>query len=425
MVLQGRPGTYWRSPLWSRLRAQIGGALLFAAVLPALVLRLQLPASSDEPIIAQSFFGMAFAVTFSVYLLRNISQFPGMRRGYFILPSALAGYALLFSVFLFLRLDYSRPLFLLSFLICCSWLYLIYFLGLRSDAARIGIVPFGDVSALDQIPGIAWTSLSKPELAERYDMLVADLRADLPAEWEGFIADCALKGVAVFHVKQLREALTGCVDIEHISENNFGSLVPFMAYLRFRRLLDLLAALVVGAVLLPLLVIIGILIRIDSRGPALFRQSRIGFRGEPFTVIKFRTMVESSESGSHHDAITSDGDKRVTRFGAFLRRSRIDELPQIWNILRGEMSWIGPRPEAEILSRWFASQLPFYPYRHIVPPGITGWAQVNQGYATAELDDETVKLHYDFYYIKNFSPWLDALIVVKTIQTMLTGSGAR
>jgi lipopolysaccharide/colanic/teichoic acid biosynthesis glycosyltransferase len=409
----------------NRLRVQIGGALFFAVLLPALALRLRLPASSDEPIIAQSFFGLIFAVGFSVYLLRNIGQFPGMRRGYFILPSVLAGYALLFSIFLFLRLDYSRPLFLASFVVCCAWLYLVHFLGLRSDAARIGIVPFGDISAIDQIPGIAWAHLSKPELAERCDMLVADLRADLPAEWEAFVAECALKGIAVFHVKQLREALTGRVAIEHISENNFGSLVPFMAYLRFRRLIDLISAVVIGALLLPFLVIVGFFIRMDSPGPALFRQSRIGFRGEPFTVVKFRTMVESDESDSHHDVITTDGDKRVTRLGAFLRRSRIDELPQIWNILKGEMSWIGPRPEAEILSRWFATQLPFYPYRHIVPPGITGWAQVNQGYATAELDDETVKLHYDFYYIKNFSPWLDALIVVKTIQTMLTGSGAR
>src|SRR5690606_16681183 len=107
-----------------------------------------------------------------------------------------------------------------------------------------------------------------------------------------------------------------------------------------------------------------------------------------------------------------------------LRRSRIDELPQIYNILKGEMSWIGPRPEAEVLSQWYEAELPFYRYRHIVPPGITGWAQVNQGHV-ADLAEVNFKLHYDFYYIKNFSPWLDALIMFKTIQTVLSGFGSR
>ncbi|TIP99650.1 MAG: sugar transferase, partial [Mesorhizobium sp.] len=117
-------------------------------------------------------------------------------------------------------------------------------------------------------------------------------------------------------------------------------------------------------------------------------------------------------------------DTRITRLGQFLRKSRIDELPQAINILRGEMSWIGPRPEALVLSKWYEAELPFYRYRHIVRPGITGWAQVNQGHVAA-VDDVLEKLHYDFYYIKNFSPWLDVLIVFRTIRTMLTGFGAR
>ena len=127
---------------------------------------------------------------------------------------------------------------------------------------------------------------------------------------------------------------------------------------------------------------------------------------------------------SRSDAMTRDHDPRITRLGAFLRKSRIDELPQILNILKGEMSWIGPRPEAAPLAEWYESQLPFYQYRHIVPPGITGWAQVNQGHVT-DPDDVLDKLHYDFFYIKNFSIWLDMLIVLKTLRTMLTGFGAR
>ena len=122
--------------------------------------------------------------------------------------------------------------------------------------------------------------------------------------------------------------------------------------------------------------------------------------------------------------MTRVADARITRIGTFLRRTRIDELPQILNILRGEMSWIGPRPEALPLSRWYEAELPFYHYRHIVRPGITGWAQVNQGHVTA-LNDALEKLHYDFYYIKNFSPWLDFIIVMRTLTIVVTGFGAR
>ncbi|HTG37985.1 sugar transferase, partial [Sphingomonas sp.] len=114
----------------------------------------------------------------------------------------------------------------------------------------------------------------------------------------------------------------------------------------------------------------------------------------------------------------------VTRIGRFLRQSRIDELPQLINVLKGEMSWIGPRPEASVLSQWYESKIPFYRYRHIVRPGITGWAQVHQGHV-ANVDEVTEKLHYDFYYIKQFSLWIDLIIVGRTIRTMMTGFGAR
>jgi lipopolysaccharide/colanic/teichoic acid biosynthesis glycosyltransferase len=152
----------------------------------------------------------------------------------------------------------------------------------------------------------------------------------------------------------------------------------------------------------------------------------MGFRGHVFTMYKFRTM--RTQEGTPDDpkaaAMTRDGDSRVTRIGRFLRRYRLDELPQAINILKGEMSWIGPRPEAVPLSRWYESELPFYRYRHIVRPGITGWAQVKQGHV-AEVDEVLSKLHFDFYYIKNFSFWLDLLIVAGTIRTVFNGFGAR
>jgi lipopolysaccharide/colanic/teichoic acid biosynthesis glycosyltransferase len=135
-------------------------------------------------------------------------------------------------------------------------------------------------------------------------------------------------------------------------------------------------------------------------------------------------MIVHHSNDAVRGAMTMSNDSRITRVGRLLRRTRLDELPQIINILRGEMSWIGPRPEAEPLSRWYEAELPFYRYRHIVPPGITGWAQVNQGHVS-DLNQVMDKLHYDFFYIKNFSPWLDALIVVKTVQTVISGFGSK
>jgi lipopolysaccharide/colanic/teichoic acid biosynthesis glycosyltransferase len=166
-------------------------------------------------------------------------------------------------------------------------------------------------------------------------------------------------------------------------------------------------------------------VRLVDGGPVLFRQRRTGRQGRQFTVYKFRTMrIESNIEDQREAAMTGKGDVRITRLGAFLRRMRIDELPQIFNILKWQMSWIGPRPEAQVLSLWYTSEIPFYRYRHVVKPGISGWAQVNQGHVAA-VDEVHRKLQYDFYYIKYLSPWLDALIFFRTVKTMLTGWGAR
>jgi lipopolysaccharide/colanic/teichoic acid biosynthesis glycosyltransferase len=183
---------------------------------------------------------------------------------------------------------------------------------------------------------------------------------------------------------------------------------------------------------LPVMAVVALAIRAESKGAALFRQKRVGHAGKSITVYKFRTMsavdVEDEDERDHgrklRAAMTSDGDDRITRVGKWLRYLRIDELPQIFNILKWEMSWIGPRPEAEVLSVWYTSEIPFYRYRHVVKPGISGWAQVNQGHV-AEVGEVHRKLQYDFYYIKYFSPWLDLLILLRTIKTMLSGFGAR
>jgi lipopolysaccharide/colanic/teichoic acid biosynthesis glycosyltransferase len=132
----------------------------------------------------------------------------------------------------------------------------------------------------------------------------------------------------------------------------------------------------------------------------------------------------AGEGDGRRLAMTRANDQRIFPLGRFLRKSRLDELPQMLNILRGEMSWIGPRPEAIVLSEWYEREIPFYRYRHIVRPGIAGWAQVCQGHVS-EVDDVRSKLHYDFYYIKHYSLWIDVLIVMRTIRTMVTGFGSK
>ncbi|MES0157585.1 sugar transferase [Mesorhizobium sp. M0018] len=409
-----------------RMRFQLLGGLTFAILIPVLI--------------RMSFgFGVIFSSNMQVTILaafiahttgylfyKRIGNFPGVAATGYILPTFALTYGLVFASIFFFRFDYSRFQAAASFIQSTLWYFGLHLATRRLAPYRLAIIPGGDVSRLESIPGVSWHWIRSPDRVIEYaNGVVADLRADLSDEWERYIADRALSGTPVYHVKQISESLTGRVEIEHLSENTLGSLNPNQAYLKIKQAIDWVSALFVLVVFSPLLMFVAIAIKIDSPGPALFRQIRMGYRGLPYEVYKFRTMKRSAIIGDEKEAaITKAGDARITRLGQLLRKSRIDELPQAFNILRGEMSWIGPRPEALVLSKWYEAELPFYRYRHIVRPGITGWAQVNQGHVAA-VDDVLEKLHYDFYYIKNFSPWLDVLIVFRTIRTMLTGFGAR
>jgi lipopolysaccharide/colanic/teichoic acid biosynthesis glycosyltransferase len=184
----------------------------------------------------------------------------------------------------------------------------------------------------------------------------------------------------------------------------------------------LCVVLVLSPVWVPLAALVGLAVRYDSKGPALFSQPRVGRDGQAFTLWKFRSMVHGLQAPGVHFAQADD--PRITRVGRFLRRSRLDELPQLWNVLRGHMSLIGPRPEQAPFVREFAATIPSYPYRHLVRPGLTGWAQVQQGYAD-NADSTRVKLSYDLYYVAHYSLALDLLIAAKTVKTVFTGFGAR
>ena len=414
------------SSLLVRKRFQFAGALFIGAWLPWFARGPLLPGELFEAASLNTLAGNAVAVILAFWTRLSIETYPGIRRSSVILPAALTGHGVAVVWFVLTRVPYDRVGLMAGFVLHVAWLYLLYIYAERKVRRRIAVVPFGDADHLTQIGGVDWHVLKRPQLndARACHAIVADFSAKLPDEWEAFLADAALAGRIVFQVKQLSESLTGRVELEHLSENSFGSLVPAQGYFYLKGLIDFVFAVLLLPLVLPAMALIAAAIRLDSRGPALFRQKRIGHAGHPITVYKFRTMHVVDAVADRASLMTAAADDRITRVGRLLRRWRFDELPQIINILKWEMSWIGPRPEANLLSGWYTDEIPFYRYRHVVKPGISGWAQVNQGHV-ADVKDIHAKLHYDFYYIKYFSPWLDVLILFRTIKTMLTGFGSR
>ncbi|WP_198158564.1 sugar transferase [Sphingomonas hankookensis] len=409
------------------MRHQVAGGFIVTLLPFILLLSWSDTATTSFNVVIATWLYSVVAMLVGIMLLRSVSQYPGVEASAYVLPSFGISYGLMLMALIFVRLSYSRILLLISFMSIIVWFIAVHVIVVRRRSLEIGIVPGGDCEALLlPLTGVRWTVLDDPEQdISGLHAITADLRVDLPSEWDRKLADYALQGMPVYHGKHLAESITGMVQLEHISENSFGTLSPVSAFMTAKHIGDWIAAACALVLLFPALVLIAILIRLDSSGSPIFRQIRIGYRGVPFTVYKFRTMVSGERAGGALDAAkTKSADARITRIGRFLRKSRIDELPQILNILKGEMSWIGPRPEARVLSEWYEGEIPFYRYRHIVRPGLTGWAQVNQGHV-AEVEDVREKLYFDFYYIKNFSPWIDCLIVAKTAQTMLTGFGAK
>jgi lipopolysaccharide/colanic/teichoic acid biosynthesis glycosyltransferase len=410
-----------------RLRYQLGGGLLMAIMLPYALVWYAQGQHPLSPYETQALAGGAFGFIFGVWLFRGLTSFPGVEASANIISSFSMSFAFVAAGFLIGRYEYSRSLLLSTFILSLFWFYLLYFLGQKQLRQRIGVIPIGPVSPLFAIDRIDWVQMSDADDdVSSLDAIAVDLRRDLPNKWDRRVADYALAGLPVYHFKHLLESLTGRVELEHLSENSFGTLGPSTAWLKIKVLIDRIIAVIALVPLVPFFLIVTIIIRLDSKGPAFFRQERVGYQGESFTVIKFRTMrIDMVGNGAALDAaMTQENDPRITKLGSFLRRTRIDELPQVINVALGQMSWIGPRPEAAVLSHHYEKKIPFYRYRHIVPPGISGWAQVSQGHVT-DVDDVREKLQFDFYYIKNFSPWLDLLIVAKTIKTMLTGYGSK
>lgn len=369
-----------------------------------------------------------FVLFVSLQLLKNFTKIPAQSALSLILPVVLSVITLAGIVLFIFRLPYSVYYLTISFGLTLAFCFVVQWFVRSSQIFNIAYVPIGRCMNLPMIAGVNWVKLDKnqPNVALLCHSVVADFSdGELNGEWERELANISLLGVPVYHYLQIQEYLTGRIAVKHLHENHFGSLLPSPFYMAFKRCMDIVAVLLTAPIVALICLVTAIIIKIESRktgGSVLFVQTRIGKGGKPYRMYKFRSMIPTSESDGAKMAMA--GDMRITPFGHFIRKTRIDELPQFINVLKGDMSLIGPRPEQPSFVEQFNENIPFYRYRHIVRPGISGWAQVMQGYAGNE-DETRVKLEYDFYYIKNFSLTLDLLIVIKTIQTMLTGFGAR
>jgi sugar transferase (PEP-CTERM system associated) len=288
------------------------------------------------------------------------------------------------------------------------------------DPARLGtpVVNPGVIGTVSDIPTIV-----RERRVDRVVVSLADARGKL--NMDELLAMKLNQGVRFDHLASVYEQYTGKIAVENlrpswmIFSDGFRKSVSLSAA---KRALDVSFALLGLLVASPLILLVAIAMRFASPGPTLYSQRRVGKDGVPFTIYKFRSMRADAEATS--GAVWSTvGDPRVTPIGRVLRRTRLDEIPQLWNVLVGDMSFVGPRPERPEFVSELSKQIPFYGQRHVVRPGLTGWAQVRHRYG-ASVEDAQQKLQFDLYYIKNMSIALDLFIVLETVKTVLVRSGS-
>jgi sugar transferase (PEP-CTERM system associated) len=240
------------------------------------------------------------------------------------------------------------------------------------------------------------------------------------------LLDCRLSGVQVTDLARFFERVHGRVPIDSLKASwliyGRGFRQTWVRVL-VKRCFDLLVAGVLLPIAAPIMIAMALLVFLEGGAPIIYRQERVGYRGQRFTLLKFRSMTKDAEKDGQA-AWASVNDSRVTAVGRFMRRTRIDELPQLINVLKGEMSFVGPRPERPPFVATLTERIPFYAVRHSVKPGLTGWAQVRYTYG-GNVEESVKKLEYDLYYVKNHSLLLDVLILIRTVKVVLLGEGAR
>jgi exopolysaccharide biosynthesis polyprenyl glycosylphosphotransferase len=290
--------------------------------------------------------------------------------------------------------------------------------GEKQLAEDIAVTPNADVlSVID--PG----EQPPDHPVEEGVSVVVDLRAVLSEALAQYVSSVSLAGYRVRSLSEVYEEHTGRIPMVHLAEGwELAQPVARSGYAPAKHAIDVVLAVITAPIWLSLGVLIWAAVKLDSPGPALYHQRRIGRGGREFTLHKFRTMVEDAEPDGPQFAAPDD--PRITRIGRFLRLSRLDEVPQLWNVIRGDLSIVGPRPERPVFVEEYEATIPFYGSRLLIRPGVTGWAQVKYGYADDEAD-AVEKLTYDLFYVKHSSVWLDLQILGMSVWTVLSGFGAR
>ena len=336
--------------------------------------------------------------------------------------------------FALLQQPYSRGAVLLSYALSTVWFLLGAWLQRGRHVQRLAYLDHGIAEKLDALVGASRSS--RPAIAllpwpqgglahdgnwPPVDGVVLDRNVPADPERTQLLTQLKLNHVRLYSIESVAELLTGR-KVSPAGQDELWQIDGNPAYNVAKRFIDVATVLLAAPLWLPLCAVVALAVKLDSAGPALFRQQRVGRDGRSFCLLKFRSMTHQAAAAAPRFAC--EGDERITRVGRVIRRWRLDELPQLWNVLCGEMSLIGPRPEQTQFVQAFASRIPAYPYRHLVRPGLTGWAQVQQGYAGSE-EETVVKLSYDLYYVAHYSVALDLLIAYKTVRTIFNGFGSR
>jgi sugar transferase (PEP-CTERM system associated) len=267
------------------------------------------------------------------------------------------------------------------------------------------------------------TDVVRREKVDRIIVALADRREKFPGAQ---LLECKMNGVSVEDGVEFYEHLTGRLQVESLRPSCFifsDGFKKSKLTIWMKRVVGFSLSLIDLILLSPVILILSLLIKIDSRGPVLYHQKRVGEKGKVFKLLKFRSMVENAEANGG-PVWAQENDDRITRVGRWMRKWRLDEIPQMVNVLKGDMSFVGPRPERPYFVEKLRKEIPFYDQRFYVKPGITGWAQIKYRYGASE-EDTLEKLKYDLYYIKHLSPLFDLVIIFETIKVVLFGKGAR
>jgi lipopolysaccharide/colanic/teichoic acid biosynthesis glycosyltransferase/glycosyltransferase involved in cell wall biosynthesis len=367
----------------------------------------------------------------ATHLLMRASNLPVAERSGVLWVSTTAPFVFTPLGFALLQQPYSRAAVVWAYAATTLWLWWGYRRHVKHRALRLvhldANVPAQLAACLSPntldpqaVQLIAWNPNSETPLPA-CDGVVLDRHVRSTDERTRLLGELKMQHLRLYSVEAVAELTSGRKMLPTAADS-LWEIDNDPSYDRAKRLLDVITVIALSPLWLPLAACVALAVRFDSKGPALYSQPRVGRDGQVFTLWKFRSMVHGLQAPGVHFAQAED--PRITRVGRLLRRSRLDELPQLFNVLMGHMSLIGPRPEQTAFVRDFAATIPSYPYRHLVRPGLTGWAQVQQGYADS-ADTTRIKLSYDLYYVAHYSLALDLLIAAKTVKTVCTGFGAR